>query len=205
MNKLRKPTSPSGTFGRSTSRTMQLAKDLSISLKSTTSRANDGRVQQHGTTLRRTVISHEMGVTASQSKEIQYWTMRAHSAETQLQLALSASRSQNAQHVHVHGTASGNSSIQNVAVRQDGRIARLEWLVIILLVLIVILVLVVVYLYASYTSPQTAPAHFTIPILSPFTSVVEHETSVIGSKTIALILLITGLLSYLAIRLRFWS
>ncbi|KAG6873684.1 hypothetical protein C0995_012621 [Termitomyces sp. Mi166 len=116
MSTLRKTTSPSGIFGRSTSRTMKLAKDLSISLKPTTSRANDGPIPQQRT-LRtwvhdKPVTVHETGVTASASKEIQYWTMRAHSAEVQLQLA---------QHEYIS---------ENVARKQDNeRIARLEWLV----------------------------------------------------------------------------
>ncbi|KAG6900368.1 hypothetical protein C0993_011718 [Termitomyces sp. T159_Od127] len=161
MNKLRKPMSPSGT-----SRTMHLAKDLSLSLKATTSRAYDGPTQQHP--LRRTqpVTINETDIIAIKSKDIQYWTMRAHSAEAQLQSALSASRGQYAQHLRDH-----NSSIQDVSRRKDDeKIARLEWLVIILLVLISVFIVIILYITASYATPKKAPAHFTIPILSPFTS-----------------------------------
>jgi len=47
---------------------------------------------------------------------------------------------------------------------------------------------------------RKTPAHFTIPILSPFTSVVEHETSVIGSKTLAVFAFVLAAFFYFVFR-----
>lgn len=87
-----------------TSRTMQLATDLSLSHKAMTSRAYDGPLRQH--TLRRTrpVTTNETDIAPSELKNIQYWTMRAHLAEAQLQFALSASRGQYTQLVRDHSS-----------------------------------------------------------------------------------------------------
>jgi len=38
--------------------------------------------------------------------------------------------------------------------------------------------------------------HFTIPILSPFTSIVEHEMSKVGFRTTAVFLIIVGIVGY---------
>ena len=98
----------------------------------------------------------------------------------------------------------------------------------VLIALICFLVLLVIYLATHYTRQNTVrgawaflPSHFTIPILSPFTSVVsrsmfpqttlsnssatpqvEHETSVVGSKTITMICLALTGLAYLIFRHR---
>jgi uncharacterized membrane protein YidH (DUF202 family) len=87
---------------------------------------------------------------------------------------------------------------------------------------VALLLLVLALLHLAHTeSPATrgrkVPAHFTIPIFSPFTSVVrtilflfsqlvfttrqvEHETSVIGSKTLAVFALILAGLAYFVFR-----
>jgi hypothetical protein len=52
----------------------------------------------------------------------------------------------------------------------------------------------------SHSHPKSGAWHFTIPILSPFTSVVEHESSVIGSKTIAFGGSIMAMLAYFMFR-----
>jgi hypothetical protein len=93
-----------------------------------------------------------------------------------------------------------------------------------LLGVLLFLVLLIAYLLAqSYhrdskrTSRWSLPSHFTIPILSPFTSVVrqdnlrlienplmflqvEHETSVIGTWTIAVFLVVFAFLGYAIFR-----
>ncbi|KZT28274.1 hypothetical protein NEOLEDRAFT_1058840, partial [Neolentinus lepideus HHB14362 ss-1] len=44
------------------------------------------------------------------------------------------------------------------------------------------------------------PTHFTIPILSPFTSVIEHEMSTVSFRTIACLILLGSLLLYAVYR-----
>ncbi|KAF8557500.1 hypothetical protein OG21DRAFT_1505227 [Imleria badia] len=46
------------------------------------------------------------------------------------------------------------------------------------------------------------PSHFTIPILSPFTSVVEHETGVFGTKAVTIFVLVIGIAVYAAVKHR---
>ncbi|KAI9458518.1 hypothetical protein HD554DRAFT_1707252 [Boletus coccyginus] len=51
-------------------------------------------------------------------------------------------------------------------------------------------------------SKSSRPSHFTIPILSPFTSVVEHETGVFGTKAVAIFVVIIGIAVYAALKHR---
>ncbi|KAF9455672.1 hypothetical protein BDZ94DRAFT_1178921 [Collybia nuda] len=136
----------------------------------------------------------------------QYWAARALTAEALL----------SAQEGHYH-------EIRNVASEEDAKRIReismlmeqhkekyagLEKLVIALLAAICLLVALVIYLathhtrHAAQRSRWSLPSHFTIPILSPFTSVVEHETSVIGSRTIIALFALTAGVAYLLIRHR---
>ena len=87
--------------------------------------------------------------------------------------------------------------------------------------------MLVMYLATHYTrqsATKLLPYHFTIPISSPFTSVVrfprslffssnhrdlvaifqvEHETSVMGTKVVTMIVLVLAALAYLYIQHRF--
>ncbi|KAF7319315.1 hypothetical protein HMN09_00269100 [Mycena chlorophos] len=106
----------------------------------------------------------------------QYWAARAFAAETTLL-----------------GYEHGEVRRAKDQERHDARHAKLERVVLILLVLVATLLLGLLALAFSHSrSPshhaKSPPAkHFTIPILSPFTSVIEHETSVVGSTTLAVI------------------
>ncbi|KAF7292746.1 hypothetical protein MIND_01173100 [Mycena indigotica] len=112
----------------------------------------------------------------------QYWAARAFAAETTL-LGFEHGERQRAKDRQFH----------------DARHAALERLIMILLGILALLVLGLLLLgWSSFrgtahghnTKHPPGPAkHFTIPILSPFTSVIEHETSVIGSTTLALLVL----------------
>lgn len=44
--------------------------------------------------------------------------------------------------------------------------------------------------------------HFTIPILSPFASVVEHEASIVGTKVLSVCVIVFGAVAYAS--LRYW-
>ncbi|KAF8903953.1 hypothetical protein CPB84DRAFT_1677667 [Gymnopilus junonius] len=92
--------------------------------------------------------------------------------------------------------------------------AALEKLLFVLALLIILLIAVIIYLATHYTRHSMlmqhkqherwwsaiGASHFTIPILSPFTSVVEQETSVIGSKLIGTLAAVIACLAYLAFR-----
>ncbi|KAI0761393.1 hypothetical protein BD413DRAFT_476225, partial [Trametes elegans] len=47
------------------------------------------------------------------------------------------------------------------------------------------------------------PVHFTIPVLSPFASVIEHETSAVNVPLVAISLFAAGLFAFLWFRCRF--
>jgi len=51
-------------------------------------------------------------------------------------------------------------------------------------------------------SKSSKPSHFTIPIFSPFTSVVEHETGVFGTKAVSIFVVIIGIAVYVALKRR---
>ncbi|TFK64239.1 hypothetical protein BDN72DRAFT_901721 [Pluteus cervinus] len=65
----------------------------------------------------------------------------------------------------------------------------------------------VIFAYTSQRQPPPKggwrPTHFTIPILSPFASVVENETSVIGSKTLIACFIAFLCMVYFLIRKRY--
>ncbi|KAI0816940.1 hypothetical protein BC628DRAFT_1100245 [Trametes gibbosa] len=46
----------------------------------------------------------------------------------------------------------------------------------------------------------SAPMHFTIPILSPFASVIEHETSAVNVQLVAVLILAAGMFAFLWFR-----
>ncbi|KAF8624570.1 hypothetical protein AX15_005807 [Amanita polypyramis BW_CC] len=96
-----------------------------------------------------------------------------------------------------------------LSLQRQERHANLERLVYILLAIITALIFVIIYqanLYIRHHNDAkrgnrwSTPAHFTIPILSPFTSVVEHETSVVNSKTVVVLFCVAGCVVYMAFR-----
>ncbi|PPQ65356.1 hypothetical protein CVT26_000071 [Gymnopilus dilepis] len=92
--------------------------------------------------------------------------------------------------------------------------AALERLLIFLVGLIVLLIGVIIYLATHYARHSMhlqlkqherwwsaiGASHFTIPILSPFTSVVEQETSVVGAKLLGTLAAVMACLGYFAFR-----
>ncbi|KAJ7076451.1 hypothetical protein B0H15DRAFT_955619 [Mycena belliarum] len=123
----------------------------------------------------------------------QYWAARALTAETLL-----AARVE-----HQRELRSLSFEAECKRARElEARHAKLERLVVVLVGALMLLFLVL--LNITHAGPTARghklPAHFTIPILSPFTSVVEHETSVIGSKTLAIFALVLAGLAYFMFR-----
>ncbi|KIK61389.1 hypothetical protein GYMLUDRAFT_166441 [Collybiopsis luxurians FD-317 M1] len=141
---------------------------------------------------------------APRTRAEQYWAARALTAETLL-----AARKEHYEDVKsmtfVHETKRVNE-IAQLTNMYDARQMKLERLLAILLgaFLIFSFSIFVSQISLAHTGggggKKDSWAHFTIPILSPFASVVEHESSVIGSKTIVGISLVIAGLVYLLLR-----
>ncbi|KAJ7216453.1 hypothetical protein GGX14DRAFT_604793 [Mycena pura] len=151
----------------------------------------------------------------------QYWAARALSAETLLTAQIghrrelrSLSRAEEAKRAVRNFPSHPTQALEADVVRQrdlatqDARHAKLDRLVLVLLAMLAFLVLALSSLThragatAAHTHARKTAgfAHFTIPILSPFTSVVEHETSVVGSKMLAFFALVCAGLAYFTFR-----
>ncbi|KAF9480358.1 hypothetical protein BDN70DRAFT_931823 [Pholiota conissans] len=142
----------------------------------------------------------------------QYWATRALRAE-----ALLEAQHEHKKEVQTMGEAHDikrERELAALAKEYKEKHAYLEKLLIFLLSLIALLVLLVIYLATHYTRHSLlmqsklqvrwwsaiGASHFTIPILSPFTSVIEQETSVIGTRLIATVSAILACVSYFAFR-----
>ncbi|KAG5635712.1 hypothetical protein H0H81_010337 [Sphagnurus paluster] len=149
--------------------------------------------------------SHDAHVPAASSPAEQYWSARALSAETLL--SAKAIHQKELQDLMRAEDVKRSYELSKLAEQYRERHASLEKLVSLLLGLVAGLVALVIYLSTSHARSSAASrrpqSHFTIPILSPFTSVTEHEASVVGSKTIAMLLLMLTALGYFFIRTRF--
>ncbi|KAJ7165061.1 hypothetical protein C8R46DRAFT_303740 [Mycena filopes] len=127
----------------------------------------------------------------------QYWAARALSAETLL-----AARIEHHRELRSLSYLEETKRAKEHAMH-DARHAKLERLVLILLGMLLLLVFALLGFAgtsASVSHSRKPPAHFTIPVFSPFTSVVEHETSVIGSKTLAVFAFALSGLAYFVFR-----
>ncbi|PBL03077.1 hypothetical protein ARMGADRAFT_1551 [Armillaria gallica] len=138
------------------------------------------------------------------SRVEQYWAARALTAE-----ALLSARTEHHRELRTlsFGEELKRSRERNALMKaNEDKISRMEKLTWALLGVIVFLAILIVWM--SHVNqhrtqrPQRwlLPSHFTIPILSPFTSVVEKEVSVIGSKTIVFAIAIVACLAYFVYR-----
>ncbi|KAI6015042.1 hypothetical protein F5J12DRAFT_514440 [Pisolithus orientalis] len=72
--------------------------------------------------------------------------------------------------------------------------------------LMMALVIFLAYMFWSTSTPNSSSekrrsaTHFTIPILSPFTSVVENETGVLGTKAVVVFVLALVLVAFFTLR-----
>ncbi|KDQ32737.1 hypothetical protein PLEOSDRAFT_1098722 [Pleurotus ostreatus PC15] len=136
-----------------------------------------------------------------------YWASRAMMAESAL--AAQTSRQGALQYLSYKQEVQSARDLAMLSSANDAKHAMLERVVLLLIGCVVLLVSVVIYLAVSThhriskqtSSWLTLPSHFTIPILSPFTSVVEHETSMLSSRTIAMLVLSLVCLLYFMFRL----
>ncbi|KAG7451539.1 uncharacterized protein BT62DRAFT_927248 [Guyanagaster necrorhizus] len=138
------------------------------------------------------------------SRVEQYWAARALTAE-----ALLSARTEHHRELRTlsFGEELKRSRERNTLIKvNEDKIARMEKLTWVLLGVIVFLAILIVYVShlnqrrVQRTQHWRLPAHFTIPILSPFTSVVEHEVSVIGTKTITFSITVIACFAYFVYR-----
>ncbi|THU78268.1 hypothetical protein K435DRAFT_700415 [Dendrothele bispora CBS 962.96] len=139
------------------------------------------------------------------SRVEQYWAARALSAETLL--SAKTEHLVEVKNLTYTGDVRRAKEIAELTRAHNERLARLEKLIIVLLGFIAVFfgTILIAYLDASSSSLRSTSnrhswAHFTIPILSPFASVVEQEVSVIGTRTIIAGLLMLACLAYAMFR-----
>ncbi|KAJ3549681.1 hypothetical protein NMY22_g786 [Coprinellus aureogranulatus] len=138
---------------------------------------------------------HGVNITEMQpySAREQLWATRALKAEALL--AAQESHHRELKTMTMSQELKRARELERLLVHHQEKHAYLEKLVMVLAGVILILVLVIIYLATHMTRHASKaqrhwlslPSHFTIPILSPFTSVVEQETSVftVIPKTLA--------------------
>ncbi|KAH9477891.1 hypothetical protein JR316_0010123 [Psilocybe cubensis] len=142
----------------------------------------------------------------------QYWATRALKAE-----ALLAAHEDHKKEIKNLGYAHDmkrERELVQLAKEQKEKHDTLEKLVRLLVGIVFLLIGVVVYLATHYARhsmllqhkqqekwwSMIGASHFTIPILSPFTSVVEHESSVVGAKVIGTLAAVGACLAFFVFR-----
>ncbi|KAF9267379.1 hypothetical protein L218DRAFT_1060923 [Marasmius fiardii PR-910] len=132
------------------------------------------------------------------SQNEQYWAARALSAETLL-----IARTEH--HLEIRDLTRYQDEKRTASLNRthEDRLVKMEKLVLNLIGALCLFSAALFFVYVTNATgnPRHDPrnrsfTHFTIPILSPFASVVEHESSVIGTKTIAAISMILAILVY---------
>ncbi|KAF8119312.1 hypothetical protein EV363DRAFT_1288679 [Boletus edulis] len=140
---------------------------------------------------------------APRTKIEQYWVVRALVAETLL-----SARDQHQDELAEMRGVEERKRERDIGVilhANDQRQRRLEQL---MAMCLVVLLGLMAWLVLKITSDHDAkgksskPSHFTIPILSPFTSVVEHETGVFGTKAVTVFVLVIGIAVYASLKHR---
>ncbi|KIJ63595.1 hypothetical protein HYDPIDRAFT_113068 [Hydnomerulius pinastri MD-312] len=139
---------------------------------------------------------------APRTQVAQYWAARALVAETLL-----SARVEHHNELTEMRLAEEERRTRDIATlvhTNDRRQNRLEKFVAFIVAFLVVLLGVVVYVVMvapdRTAKHKTPSSHFTIPILSPFTSVVEHETGVFGTKAVTIFILVIGVTLYAALR-----
>lgn len=130
------------------------------------------------------------------SSAARYWAARAATAEVLL-----AERSKHAYELRsvIHEEdAKRREEIAALHGAHEERQRKLERIVMCCIVVLVVVVLCLLgtHYLASSRKPERGATHFTIPVLSPFTSVVEHETSAWGARIIVPALMIVAMLAW---------
>ncbi|KZT04974.1 uncharacterized protein LAESUDRAFT_727547 [Laetiporus sulphureus 93-53] len=127
----------------------------------------------------------------------QYWAMRALTAEAHLSTRVV----HQTELVELSQREEERRAREVDALRRshEETYARMELLVLILLGCLVSFAFATVYMISPSQHSQSTrwpTPHFTIPILSPFTSVVEHETSAVNAKMTSAFIVALACLAY---------
>ncbi|KAH9834741.1 uncharacterized protein C8Q71DRAFT_766143 [Rhodofomes roseus] len=211
MNKLKKPDHETARDGRSTptanvpnnaqvasssraqSRTMMYAQSALVPAS--------GSYRSQATTSVKTALNFPPSVKPTTTAE-RYWAARALTAETLL-----SARVDHQGELLALSTAEEEKRAREIALlqrRHEERYMRLELLVVFLVCCLVATVAAIVHSHSSLhhhtATGWSIPTHFTIPILSPFTSVVEHETSTLNTRLVTASAAILAVLAYACFR-----
>ncbi|KAI9450111.1 hypothetical protein BJY52DRAFT_206826 [Lactarius psammicola] len=134
---------------------------------------------------------------APDSSAARYWAARAVTAEVLL-----AERNKHAHELRgvIHNEdAKRREEVAALHGAHEARQRKMEWVVICCIAVLAVVVLCLLVIHARASSPTPTrhmASHFTIPVLSPFTSVVEHETSAWGARIIIPGLMIAATLAW---------
>ncbi|KAI0088384.1 hypothetical protein BDY19DRAFT_994285 [Irpex rosettiformis] len=200
MSKLRK----SAPMSPTKSRTMALAQTAARIVASPGSAAASGHLASNtsrypvGAHISTHVQGTSTAITLPKTGKEQYWAERALTAETLL--SAKVIHHKELKSVTSEADTKRAQEINLLRKAHEARESRLETVVIILLVLL--LSIAAMFAYSLHTtakverSRKSSNMHFTIPILSPFASVVEHETSVIGPKSLMAFAAISAICLY---------
>ncbi|KAI0786245.1 hypothetical protein C8Q75DRAFT_772918 [Abortiporus biennis] len=141
---------------------------------------------------------------ASMTSTEQYWASRAWTAETLL--TATATYHQELRSMTEAEKAKRAEEIAALQKQHEVKQSKLERLALLLLTWLISLVAVILYLVVrGHHSPLqqskwTSPVHFTIPVLSPFTSVVEHEVSAFNARVLSVFAVMGTFLAYMCFR-----
>ncbi|KAL1709560.1 hypothetical protein EV121DRAFT_286619 [Schizophyllum commune] len=179
----------------------------SSELQTLTGPAHSTQLQTHSTHLEARSSAHWSSLpppppsTKPLSAE-QYWTTRALAGES-------------LHSVHLHYQEKLHQAVAEQEWKREREIATLaekhkeeqrrkETFLLTLLVGTFITLLMTLHVAGRATQPpppnKWLSTHFTIPILSPFASVVEHEASIVGTKVLSVCVLVFGAVAYASIR-----
>ncbi|OAX37137.1 hypothetical protein K503DRAFT_771802 [Rhizopogon vinicolor AM-OR11-026] len=204
MNKLRKPkpfattsSPPAGSNNDASvprhslvSRTMQIA-SASLAVETTAHNFNTSEYLQ---------TTWFSAPAAAKPRTIieQYWAARALVAETVLSTRVQHQKE--VAEVRLGEEEKRTKEIAALVRANEQRQGRLEKFVAVLVACLVVLFFVVLRILLYDSQKTKGASHFTIPILSPFTSVVEHETGIISTKSVTIFIVVLGILSYATFR-----
>ncbi|KAG2159275.1 uncharacterized protein EDB93DRAFT_277095 [Suillus bovinus] len=128
----------------------------------------------------------------------QYWAARALVAETVLTTRVRYQKEM--VEARLGKEEKQTNQLAALVRASEERQSRLEKFVVALLTCFMLLFLALIYILLRDSPKAKGASHFTIPILSPFTSVVEHETGIISARSISFFIVVLGILSYAIFR-----
>lgn len=128
----------------------------------------------------------------------QYWAARALVAETVLTTRVQHQKEM--AEVRLGMEEKQTNQFAALMRASEQRQSRLEKSVAVLITCFMLLFLGLIYILLRDSPKSKAASHFTIPILSPFTSVVEYETGIISARSVSMFIVVLGILSYVIFR-----